>query len=133
MNIEKMKKWLELTNQYKHNSFWNSVFDNANPAQFFGEDQNYPKYEIYESDTHICIIFELPGVLREDLSVSLESGTKLIIKGIIKPPYPKEMEVMSERFFGEFERTIILSHPTEPQSIQTYSQSGLYQLSYPKK
>ncbi|OIU71695.1 Hsp20/alpha crystallin family protein [Rossellomorea aquimaris] len=133
MDIEKMKKWLELTNQYKSDNFWNSVFESKNPTRFFNTDDDFPKYDIYQNNTHVCIILEAPGLTKEDIKFSLSSNTNLLIKGTVRQFYPKEIEIHSERFSGEFERTIPLPEPAEAKSINIQFFNGLIQVAYPRK
>ena len=61
MNVEKMKKWLELTNQVKKDDFWSNVFNHKDPQMFFDMERDIPLYDVYKNETHISIIFELPG------------------------------------------------------------------------
>lgn len=133
MDMEKMKKWLELTNQYQSDNFWSNIFDSQNPSQFFQTDDDFPRYDVYQNESHICVILEAPGLSQEDITFSLSSNTNLLIKGVVKPIYPKEMEVRSERFCGEFERTIPLPEPTEAKSINIQFLNGLIQVAYPRK
>ncbi|WGG46596.1 Hsp20/alpha crystallin family protein [Rossellomorea sp. DA94] len=133
MDMEKMKKWLELTNQYKSDNFWNSVFENNNPSQFFSTDDEFPRYDVYQNESHVCIILDAPGITQDDIKFSLNSNTNLLIKGRIRPVYPKEMEVKAERFSGEFERTIPLPEPAEAKAINIQFLNGLIQVAYPRK
>ncbi|MDZ5470266.1 Hsp20/alpha crystallin family protein [Bacillus sp. 31A1R] len=135
MDLEKMKKWLEFTNNYQKNDFWWNAFKQQSPEQFFEtfeKGENLPRYDIYKNDTHICIIIEIPGVSTNDINISLKSKTHLFIEGTIKPLFPTEMEVKKERYYGKVERLITLPEPTEAQFVQVNFHQGLIQVTYPR-
>ncbi|MFL6554941.1 MAG: Hsp20/alpha crystallin family protein, partial [Bacillus sp. (in: firmicutes)] len=119
MDIEKMRKWLEITNEYRESNFWSSVLKQKHPDEFFRETTCNPKYDIYQNGNYYFIIFEIPGVNQEDLSLTLITNTQLKINGRIKPVLPLEMEMTRERTYGDFERVIELPEPTHTHLIQT--------------
>ena len=133
MNMEKMKKWLELTNEYKSDSFWSSVFENNPPGQFFDNEFDFPRYDVYQNETHHCLVIEAAGISKEDIQFSLSSNNKLIIKGFVRSLYPKEMEVALQRNYGKFEKIIELPEPTDVQSIDIQFFNGLIQVAFPRK
>jgi HSP20 family protein len=134
MNIEKMKKWLEFTNQYQKNDFWKKIFDHQSPDQFFEtEDKNIPIYDVYQNESQIYILIELPGVNKNDIHLSLKSNSHLLVKGNIRQWFPAQMEVKKERYYGEFERLIPLPEPTEARFIQVHYQHGLLHVTYPRQ
>ncbi len=61
---------------------------------------------MYQNEYYTFIIFEIPGVNRENLSLHLISYTQLKVSGIIHPILTLEKEIKRERIFGEFERII---------------------------
>ena len=85
MDIEKMRKWLEITNEYKKTDFWTRVLEEKYPDEILKENQYQPKYDIYQNEYYNFIIFEIPGVNRENLSLHLISNTQLKVSGIIDP------------------------------------------------
>lgn len=133
MNMEKMKKWLELTNQYKGDSFWSSVFEQNTPGQFFESEFDFPRYDVYKNDTHHCIVIEAAGLSKEDIQFSLASNSKLIVKGFVRSLYPEEMAVALQRNYGEFEKIIELPEPTDVSSIDIQFFNGLIQVAFPKR
>lgn len=133
MDIEKLKQWLKLTREYQKNDFWTNIFANHTPEQFFKSEKDIPIYDIYKNDTHICVIVELPGVNEKDINISLDSNTRLRIKGIAKPLFPAEMDVKKERFYGNFERTILLPEPAEAKFVHVNYHQGLFQITYPRQ
>jgi HSP20 family protein len=133
MDIEKMRKWLEITNEYRESNFWSSVLKQKHPDEFFREAVCNPKFDIYLNENYYFIIFEIPGVNREDLSINLITNTHLKINGRIKPVLPFEMGMKRERIYGDFERVIELPEPTYAHLMQTQIYNGLLHISYPRK
>ncbi|MBY4605510.1 MULTISPECIES: Hsp20/alpha crystallin family protein [Bacillus] len=133
MDIEKIRKWLEITNEYKQSDFWTKVLKHKTPEQFFDSDTNTFVYDLYQDEENNFIIVEIPGVYKEELTISLISKTQLLIKGTITPVFPAEMEVLRERYYGEIERTIHLPEATEPHLLQLQMLNGLLHISYPRQ
>lgn len=132
MDMEKVKMWLELTNKYQKDDFWRGLFNHGIPERMVHAD-DFPLYDIYKNDTAICLIIEVPGLSRSDLSVALRQGNTLVVKGISRALFPADMEVKRERFYGEFERLIPLPEPTETKFIQSAFQDGILQVTYPRQ
>ncbi|MEH7154823.1 Hsp20/alpha crystallin family protein [Neobacillus drentensis] len=133
MDIEKMRKWLEITNDYRESNFWSNVLKQKHPDEFFKEETCKPKFDIYQNETYNFIIIEIPGVNQEDLSINLISNTHLKINGNIKPILPLEMEMRRERVYGEFERVIELPEATQAHLMNIQIYNGLLHISYPRK
>lgn len=132
MDIEKMKKWLEITNQYKKTDFWTRVLEEKYPDEAIEEKMYCPKYDIYQNEYYNFILVEIPGVNREDLSLHLISNTQLKISGIMHPILTLEKEIKRERVYGAFERIINLPEATQVQLMHIQMNNGLLQISYPR-
>ncbi|QED46191.1 Hsp20/alpha crystallin family protein [Cytobacillus dafuensis] len=133
MDIEKMRKWLEITNEYRNSDFWSSVLKQKHPDEFFKEKMPNPIFDMYQNENYNFIIFEIPGVNQEDLSLNLISNTHLKISGKINPVLPLEMEMKRERVYGEFERVIELPEATQAHLMHIQVNNGLLHISYPRK
>lgn len=132
MDIEKMRKWLQITNEYKKTDFWTRVLEEKYPDEMVKVSHYQPKYDIYQNEYYNFIILEIPGVNRENLSLNLISNTQLKIKGIIHPILQLEKEIKRERIYGEFERIINLPEATYAQHMNIQMIDGLLQISYPR-
>ncbi|MDQ0412612.1 MULTISPECIES: Hsp20/alpha crystallin family protein [Mesobacillus] len=132
MDMEKVKMWLELTNKYQKDDFWRGLFHQGIPERIVHAN-DFPLYDIYKSDSILCLIIELPGIDRSDLSVALRHGDTLVVKGISRSLFPADMELKRERFYGEFERLIPLPQPTETKFIHSTFQDGILQVTYPRQ
>ncbi|AXC51853.1 Hsp20/alpha crystallin family protein [Bacillus spizizenii] len=133
MDLVKMRKWLEITNEYKQNDFWTNVLKYKAPEQFFNTNTYTLVYDFYQDEEDNFIIVEMPGVYEEELTIRLLSKTQLLIKGTITPVFPAEMEVLRERYYGEIERIIQLPEATESHLLQIQLLNGLLHISYPRQ
>lgn len=134
MDIEKMRKWLEITNEYKKSDFWTSVLEQKYPNQPPNKEECTPKLDIYQDENYNYIIFEIPGVNQNDISLHLISHTRLKISGKIMPVFSQEMEIRKERVDdGEFERVIELPEATSVHLMNIQFNNGLLFVSYPRK
>jgi HSP20 family protein len=132
MDIEKMRKWLQITNEYKKTDFWTRVLEEKYPEERIIERNNQPKYDIYQNEHYNFIIIEIPGVHRDNLSLHLISNTQLKVSGVNHPILPLEKEIKKERTYGEFERIINLPEATHTHLIHIQMNDGLLQISYPR-
>ncbi|WP_394231879.1 Hsp20/alpha crystallin family protein [Niallia oryzisoli] len=132
MDIEKIRKWLQITNEYKKTDFWTRVLEEKYPDEMVRMHHFQPKYDIYQNEHYTFIIFEIPGVDRESLSLHLISNTQLKISGIIHPFLILEKEIIRERTYGEFERIINLPEAAHAQHMHIQINDGLLQISYPR-
>ncbi|MFY4775480.1 Hsp20/alpha crystallin family protein [Metabacillus sp. RGM 3146] len=140
MDVEKIKKWLALTEKYHQNDFWDSIFDenemmrSQETSQKRTDAAPFPKYDIFHGETAVVVIVELPGIKKENLVTALDpSGTILKIKGMMYPPFSFQTIVSSERYYGEFKRSIKLPFPAVKESVQSFIQDGLLQITYTKR
>jgi HSP20 family protein len=132
MDVEKVKKWIELTEQYQRSDHWKKIFNHYPPGQFFHGNRETPKVDIYQTETHIMIFIEIPGTQLNDFSISLKSETELLVKGIIRPPAPDSTIIKKERFTGNFERIIQLPEPAEGHLIRMTYDLGILEIIYPR-
>lgn len=133
MDIEKMRKWLEITNEYKKSDFWTRVLEKKYPEKLVDDIGFHPNIDIYQNEYYNFIIVELPGVSREDLSLALISNKQLKISGKFEPILPLEKEIQKEITYGVFERVVNLPEATGTQQIHLQMNNGLLQISYPRK
>lgn len=132
MDIEKIRKWLQITNEYKKTDFWTRVLEEKYPEEMARGGHSWPKYDIYQNDFYNFILVEIPGVNRENLSLQLLSNTQLKVSGVINRILSLENEIKRERIYGPFERIIYLPEPTQVHLMNIQVVDGLLQISYPR-
>ncbi|MCL4789722.1 MAG: Hsp20/alpha crystallin family protein [Verrucomicrobia bacterium] len=92
-----------------------------------------PALDVYEQKDNFVIKVELPGMSKEDITVSLHEGS-LSISGERKSGTKHtEAEVYrAERFFGRFQRTVTLPAPIAPDKVKAQYKDGILTVTLPK-
>ena len=92
-----------------------------------------PALDVYEDKENFTVRAELPGMKKEEISVSLQDGD-LTISGERKSETKREdAEVhRSECFAGRFERTVSLPVPVAADRVQAKYQDGILTVTLPK-
>lgn len=92
-----------------------------------------PAVDVYEDRDHVLVRAELPGMKKEDISVSL-TGNVLSIAGERRHEKQDQgSEVFrAERYFGRFQRTLMLPHTVDTKDVQTTYQDGILSITLPK-
>ena len=92
-----------------------------------------PRVNITENDNRIKLEFELPGMVRDDIKVTVKDGL-LTVSGERKEEKKDEKEnyVRSEIYSGQFSRSFTLPETVEVDKISADYKNGLLTLSLPK-
>jgi HSP20 family protein len=126
MNIEKLKEWMDFAQQCGEGEYWEELLDAKTESA--GRKRTgkieYPLVDIVQTNTEIIVTAEIPGVKKEDLSLSV-SGNILRLKGSPRIDRILGQEVLSERYSGSYERQIQLPSPVEHTVISAGLADGL--------
>ena len=92
-----------------------------------------PSLDLYEDKDNLYVKVELPGMKREEIDVSLHEGS-LSVSGERKSEQKHEDgEVYrAERFFGRFQRTVMLPTPVAAEKVKAQYQEGILTITLPK-
>jgi HSP20 family protein len=92
-----------------------------------------PALDLFEDKDNLYVKVELPGMKREDIDVSLHEGS-LSISGERKSEQKHEdAEVYrAERFFGRFQRTVMLPTPVAAEKVKAQYKDGILNITLPK-
>jgi len=92
-----------------------------------------PALDVYEQKENFIVKAELPGMKKEDITVSLHDGS-LSISGERRSETKREdAEVYrSERYFGRFQRTVTLPAPVAPDKVKAQYKDGVLTVTLPK-
>lgn len=91
-----------------------------------------PKLDVFKKDTELIVKADLPGMKKEDVTVTFEEGN-LILKGERK----EEMEVKEENFYraecnyGTFYRRMPLAFEVDPAKIAAKFTDGVLEVRIP--
>lgn len=112
----------------------NKIFDST----FSGEENTdkgewTPAVDIYETETEIVIIAELPGMSEDNVDIQITDGI-LSIKGNKKLPLDKESDNFHrlERPYGKFSRSFALPNIVDLNSIKANLKDGLLRITLNK-
>ena len=102
-----------------------SLFNPRHPLHLLADRKWRPLTDMYELDNEIVIKIEIPGVKKEDISLTLE-GRQLIIYGKRNNPIQKGCIVyhQMEISYGEFERVLILPGNVPEKQIKAELKEG---------
>jgi HSP20 family protein len=114
------------------------LLDNLVP-EFTGWEHGFPdstwqpKVDIYESADALLVKADLPGVKKEDLTVTVQ-GNLLSLKGEKKEAGGLAASACrSERRFGSFQRVLTLPADVDATQVQAVYSNGVLSLTLPKK
>ncbi|MDT8325480.1 MAG: Hsp20/alpha crystallin family protein [Bacteroidota bacterium] len=85
-----------------------------------------PKVDVYHEEKNIHVVAELPGMSKEEISLSYADGV-LRMKGTKKAPeFGEEVAIVrGERSFGEFRREIPIGRDIDPDSLSATMRDGV--------
>jgi HSP20 family protein len=114
----------------------NRIFED--PLGWLAPDTSFfegwePTVDIFEDKDNITVRAELPGMRKEDISVSLDGNTLTISGERKREDEQREGDTYrAERFFGRFQRSITLPRAVDQQKIQATYRDGVLTIKLPK-
>ena len=124
----------ELQNQF--NNFLNGNFEESEfMSQFNNKGYTFnPKFDVVETNKSYEVKAELPGLSEKDVEVTVDNNV-LTVKGEKKTEKKEEKHnyYVSERTFGKFERSFVLSKDVDLGDIKAKFKHGELTISIPKK
>ncbi len=129
--------------RHPHRSIFHELFDVESPVDSmmhsflgdtaFSRHRSRPAVDVSESDNESAVLMELPGVGKDDISITLNDG-KLTISGERKqtaiPDNAKWLR--NETSVGEFSRTIALPHQVDVSKVNAEMNDGILKVTLPK-
>jgi len=92
-----------------------------------------PRVDIFEDETGLTLLADMPGVPREDLRLNVEGDT-LTLEGDISPDTPAGLTpVHAEVQVARYRRAFTLSRELDSAAIQAESRDGVLKLRIPKR
>ncbi|MCG2592953.1 Hsp20/alpha crystallin family protein [Ramlibacter sp. XY19] len=91
-----------------------------------------PPVDVFENDTSITLLADLPGVAREQLHVRVD-GETLLLEATAAPQGPQQMElVYGELRSPSYRRQFTLSRELDAARIEAQLRDGVLKLTIPK-
>ena len=97
------------------------------PARYY-----VPQTDIYETDDALTLVMEVPGVAREDMTVTLENDTLSVEARIDFGKYEGLEPLYTEYNVGHFSRAFTLSSKIDQHSISAEVNDGVLTLTLKK-
>lgn len=91
----------------------------------------WPSVELSETDRHITVTAEVPGLEEKDIDVLLDDGV-LTLRGEKRSETEDNGRQFSERYYGRFERRIPLGFEVEEDQVTAAFKNGLLTVTLPK-
>jgi HSP20 family protein len=98
------------------------------PAQR-GAALGWPVLELHDQGQELLVSAELPGLEQKDIDVFLDDNV-LVIKG--EKRQEREESLLSERYYGQFERRIRLPVEVDADRIEAHYYNGVLTVTLPK-
>ncbi len=93
-----------------------------------------PSTNIVETRDSLVIEMELPGVAKEDISITMINDQELIIKGFKKQPRLDPVTYyLFEREFGAFFKKIVIDFPLETSTVRSLMENGVLTIQVRKR
>jgi HSP20 family protein len=102
----------------------NRLFSGFAPAA-----RDFPPINIWLGDNSVVVTSELPGVTRDDVTISLQED--VLTLGGARQPKPEQQDVnwqRRERAYGTFSRAIQLPFRVEPEKVQARFNNGILEI-----
>lgn len=94
--------------------------------------RKFAPVSMWSDGNQLFLEIDVPGVAIDDLDVSVEDG-KLTIRGVRKASERPTESAHEERFFGQFERTVVLGEWVDPNSVEATLRDGVLALKLSRK
>lgn len=92
------------------------------------------KIDVYNTDSHMVIMAELPGVNEEDITITFTKGTLTIQGTKTQEVCPENYQFyLAERCYGSFSRSFHIPFRVDFSQVQKEFSKGVLVLSMPKK
>ena len=102
------------------------------PETTTGRHIYQPLADIVETDEGVTLMLEMPGVVPDDVDVTLEKRV-LTIRGKVRPTSTEKLQLAyAEYGEGDYERSFTLSEDFDPERIEASVSHGVLTLSLPR-
>ncbi len=97
-----------------------------------GGEPLVPPTDIYETETGLVLLLDMPGVAKDGVMVDLEQRI-LTVRGTSQPHAPSDFALAHGEFrLGEYERAFTVSEAIDRDRISASIKHGVLQITLPK-
>ena len=132
-------EWDPLKELAKVQDRMNHLFESALARTNFdaggGIDTWTPTADVHETDSHLVLSLELPGVDQKDIDLRVD-GDELVVEGerrMTRETSKGEQFHRVERSYGKFSRRFAVPSTVNRESVAAVYRNGVLQITLPKK
>lgn len=132
--IERREPWREFARlQRRLNDMLDEFFEGLPASQLPKRPAFSPLVDMYESQRGLVVRAALPGVLEEDIDVTIEEDS-LVIRGESDTPLDvlEDSQRLQEWRYGYFERRILLPDGFDTQDAHLEYSDGVLEIRLPR-
>jgi len=113
---------------YRINKSIDRMFDSRPSYRYY----KWPQVNIYENHDDYVAVVKLPGIAKEDVSITLKENSLKIIGERKKENEEGINYYLDERYSGKFERNFILNEKIDSEKAEAEFKNGLLMIKLPK-
>lgn len=128
-------RWDPLKDLMTMHDRMNKIFDETlNKTAQAGYGDWLPPVDIYETESDVILVAELPGVNEEELDIQMSDGV-LTLKGDKKYPIEGDSDnyYRLERSYGKFNRSFTIPNTVDVNSVKASLKDGLLKITLKKR
>ena len=91
-----------------------------------------PAVDIFETDTTITLLADMPGVKTQDLDIDLRDDVLTLTGEVTAPETSHETDILREYVTGKYFRQFTLSEAIDQAKIEAGLKDGVLRLALPK-
>ncbi len=131
MRMRRFNPMWEMENMLRNIS---NLIDSTIEKNFDAHSEFKPIVDVWEDDVNVYFEFELPGVKKEDIKISINDDNVLIVSGEkkIDPNIDNKTCCRSERIYGHFHRAFQLSDDLNTSKVKAQFENGVLRISIAK-
>ena len=111
------------------NGFWKDF-----ARDFDGQATSRPAADIVEDADSYRFSFEMPGLKKDSVEVTVEDGHLIVVAERVRPELPKDAQLhLQERSYGPIRRTFKMPEDALTDGIAASYRDGILDVRVPKK
>jgi HSP20 family protein len=120
-------------NREPFSRMFESFFNGAQPEEEVSNRNWVPPVDIQETEEGYRLLAELPGLTREDITITLENNVlRLAGERKFERDVTRESFHRVERTYGAFSRAFTLPHQVNSEGVQAAFANGVLTITVPK-
>lgn len=134
--MTRIYRWNPFREMVEMQNSLNRMFNEVNRS--FGENEwaaagNWLGVDVIEDPDNYIVTANLPGMLPEDIDITMHEHTLTIRAEVTAPELPEgTRRLLNERRYGQFRRSITLPEAVDADNVEANFHNGVLTLSIPK-